>query len=45
MTHAEDLGSGNPKVGEIVNVNAFHAKHKALGIHLRNIQRVEIVVE
>ena len=42
MKHAEDLGSGNPKVGETVNVNAFRAKHKALGIHLRNIQRVEI---
>ena len=42
VTHAEDLGSGNPKVGETVNINAFRAKHKALGIHLRNIQQVEI---
>ena len=42
VTHAEDIGSCNPKAGETVNVNAFRAKHKALSIHLRNIQRVEI---
>ena len=42
VTHAEGISTCNPKVGETVNVNAFYAKHKALGIHLRNIQRVEI---
>ena len=42
VTHAEDISSCNPKVGETVNVNAFRAKHKALDIHLRNIQRVAI---
>ena len=42
VTHAEDLGSGNPNVGETVNVNAFRAKHKALGIHLRKLQQVAI---
>ena len=43
LTHAEDIGRTFPKVGETVNVYAFRAKHKALGIHLRNFQRVEIV--
>ena len=42
LTHAEDIGRTFPKVGETVNVYAFRAKHKALGIHLRNFQRVEI---
>ena len=42
LTHAEDIGRTIPKVGETVNVYAFRAKHKALGIHLRNFQRVEI---
>ena len=42
LTHAEDIGRTFPNVGETVNVYAFRAKHKALGIHLRNFQRVEI---
>ena len=42
LTHAEDIGKTFPNVGETVNVYAFRAKHKALGIHLRNFQRVEI---
>ncbi|KAK1618557.1 hypothetical protein QYE76_024074 [Lolium multiflorum] len=42
LTHAEDIGKTFPKVGTTVNVYSFHAKHKALGIHLRNLQRVEI---
>src|SRR4051794_23158194 len=42
VKHAEDLGCGKPKVGETMNLFAFRAKHKALDIHLRNLQRVEI---
>ena len=42
LTHAEDIGRTFPKVGATVNVYSFRAKHKALGIHLRNFQRVEI---
>ena len=42
LTHAEDIGRTFPNVGQTVNVYAFRAKHKALGIHLRNFQRVEI---
>ena len=42
LTHAEDIGRTFPKVGMTVNVHSFRAKHKALGIHLRNFQRVEI---
>ena len=42
LTHAEDIGRTFPKVGAIVNVYSFRAKHKALGIHLCNFQRVEI---
>jgi hypothetical protein len=36
VTHAENVGSCNPKVDESVNVNAFFAYHKALNINLRN---------
>ncbi|KAK1641753.1 hypothetical protein QYE76_059558 [Lolium multiflorum] len=32
------------QVGATVNVYSFRTKHKALGIHLRNLQRVEIAV-
>ena len=42
VSHAESISSGIPRVGETVNVHAFSAKHQALGIHLRNIQRVAI---
>ena len=42
VSHAEGISSCNPRVGKTVNVHAFYAKHKALGIHLRNIQRVAI---
>ena len=42
LTHAEDIGRTFPKVGMTVNVHSFRAKHKALGIHLRNFQRVDI---
>ena len=42
VSHAEGISSCNPRVGVTVNVHAFYAKHKALGIHLRNIQRVAI---
>ena len=42
LTHAEDIGRTFPNVGQNVNVYAFRAKHKALGIHLRNFQRVEV---
>ena len=42
LSHAEGISSGIPRVGETVNVHAFFAKHKAFGIHLRNIQRVAI---
>ena len=42
LTHVEDIGRTFPKVGMTVNVHSFRAKHKALGIHLRNFQQVEI---
>ena len=42
VSHAEGISSGIPRVGKTVNVHAISAKHKALGIHLRNIQRVAI---
>ena len=42
LTHAEDIGRTFPMVGATVNIYSFRAKHKALGIHLRNFQRVEI---
>ncbi|KAK1685858.1 hypothetical protein QYE76_046706 [Lolium multiflorum] len=42
LTHAENIGHTNPKVGASVNPNSFRAKHLALGMHLRSIQRVEI---
>jgi hypothetical protein len=42
VTHAENISSCNPKVGESVNVNAFFAHHKTLGIHVRNLQREAI---
>ena len=42
LTHAEDIGRTFPKVGQTVNVHSFRAKHKALGIHLHNFQRVDI---
>jgi hypothetical protein len=40
VNHAESLGSapGGARVGTTVNVHAFMAKHKALGIHLRSLQ-------
>ena len=42
LTHDEDISRTFPKVGQTVNVHSFRAKHKALGIHLRNFQWVEI---
>ena len=42
VSHAEGSSSGIPRVGVTVNVHAFFAKHMALGLHLRNIQRVAI---
>jgi hypothetical protein len=32
--HAETLGSSHVKLGQTVNMHAFQAKNKALGIHL-----------
>ena len=43
VMHAERISSCTPKIGEIVTLDAFYAKHKALGIHLRNLQQVAIV--
>ena len=40
--HAEGSSSGTPKVGQTGNINAYIAEHQALGIHLRNLQRVDI---
>ncbi|KAK1692911.1 hypothetical protein QYE76_009608 [Lolium multiflorum] len=42
LTHAENIGNTFPKVGASVNPHSFRAKHMALGMHLRSIQRVEI---
>ncbi|KAK1618312.1 hypothetical protein QYE76_023829 [Lolium multiflorum] len=42
LTHAENIGHTNLKVGASVNPNSFRAKHLALGMHLSSIQRVEI---
>jgi hypothetical protein len=40
VNHAEFIGRsiGGARVGTTVNVHAFMAKHKALGIHLRSLQ-------
>ncbi|XP_071678542.1 uncharacterized protein [Lolium perenne] len=38
VNHAESIGRCGARVGTTVNVHAFMAKHKALGIHLRNLQ-------
>ncbi|KAK1643036.1 hypothetical protein QYE76_060841 [Lolium multiflorum] len=38
LNHAESIGSHGARVGSTVNVHAYMAKHKALGIHLRNLQ-------
>ncbi|KAK1651706.1 hypothetical protein QYE76_069511 [Lolium multiflorum] len=38
VNHAESIGRCGARVGRTVNVHAFMAKHKALGIHLRNLQ-------
>jgi hypothetical protein len=40
--HAENIGNTFPKVGASVNPYSFRAKHKALDMHLRSVQRVEI---
>ena len=42
VMHAEGVSSCTPKIGEIMNLDAFYAKHKALTIHLRNLQQVAI---
>ncbi|XP_071675360.1 uncharacterized protein [Lolium perenne] len=42
VTHAENIGNTFHKVGTTVNPYSFRAKHKALGMNLRNFQRVEI---
>ena len=44
VTHAENISNTFPKVGTTVNVYSFRAKHRALGMHLRSMQRVEISV-
>ena len=38
VKHAEDVRT----YGESVNVHGFIAKHQALGLHLRNLQKVAI---
>jgi hypothetical protein len=38
VNHAESIGRGGARVGTTVNVHAFMAQHKALGIHLRSLQ-------
>ncbi|KAK1616827.1 hypothetical protein QYE76_022344 [Lolium multiflorum] len=38
LNHAESIGRHGARVGSTVNVHAYMAKHKALGIHLRNLQ-------
>ncbi|KAK1616901.1 hypothetical protein QYE76_022418 [Lolium multiflorum] len=38
LNHAESIGRYGARVGRTVNVHAYMAKHKALGIHLRNLQ-------
>ena len=42
VTHAENISNTFPKVGTTVNVYSFRAKHRALGMHLRCMQPVEI---
>ncbi|KAK1614783.1 hypothetical protein QYE76_020300 [Lolium multiflorum] len=42
VTHAENISNTFPNVGTMVNVHSFRAKHRALGMHLRSLQRVEI---
>jgi hypothetical protein len=42
VTHAENISNTFPNVGTTVNVHSFRAKHRALGMHLRSLQRVEI---
>ena len=44
LKHAEATGSGIHKSGkpEPANINAYIAEHRALCIHLRNLQRVAI---
>jgi hypothetical protein len=39
VNHTESIGRaiGGARVGMTVNVHAFMAKHKALGIHLRSL--------
>ena len=38
VNHAESIGRYGARVGMTVNVHAFMAQHKALGIHLRSLQ-------
>ncbi|KAM0886534.1 hypothetical protein ACQ4PT_029636 [Festuca glaucescens] len=38
VNHAESIGRCGARVGTTVNVHAFMAQHKALGIHLRSLQ-------
>ncbi|KAK1629460.1 hypothetical protein QYE76_003775 [Lolium multiflorum] len=38
LNHVESIGRYGARVGSTVNVHAYMAKHKALGIHLRNLQ-------
>ncbi|KAK1696067.1 hypothetical protein QYE76_012764 [Lolium multiflorum] len=38
LNHVESIGRYGARVGRTVNVHAYMAKHKALGIHLRNLQ-------
>ncbi|KAK1579276.1 hypothetical protein QYE76_019037 [Lolium multiflorum] len=38
VNHIESIGRYGARVGTTVNVHALVAKHKALGIHLRNLQ-------
>ncbi|KAK1611454.1 hypothetical protein QYE76_035127 [Lolium multiflorum] len=38
VNHVESIGRYGARVGRTVNVDAYMAKYKALGIHLRNLQ-------
>jgi hypothetical protein len=42
LMHTETLGSSHANVGQTVNVHAFQAKHKALGIHLHRLHNLAI---
>jgi hypothetical protein len=45
VNHAESIGRCGARVRTTVNVHAFMAQHKALGIHLRSLQAAKIHVK